>query len=251
MINVQEIFTELNPYITGMRYVDSIPVIDALFKEGWVIPKSKIINFERGETDKKYFMFYTEKEGIGFNEIIEYIKTIIKINIERELKVKLLKEKIVELKELFKSNTLEQLQNLRCSILSPDLVNEVVKEDELIDEYIDDTALINEINPPKEVIESDQKTESKTIITTNQVSAPVELPNIKEQLAPGEVHDGEPEYVSEIEGEFQKFDMTNVEPLVKGNKTEVYVEDDVPLPAQSCNCGPDAFCPVCATEKGY
>ena len=82
MGDMDKILKELQPYVAGVRYVDGIPVVDAYLKKGWKVPKSKIVSFEIGK-NKRYFMFYSDKEDIGFNEIIDYIKIIIKLNIER------------------------------------------------------------------------------------------------------------------------------------------------------------------------
>ena len=225
-MNIDEILSELRPFVTGIRFIESIPVVDTNFKENWVIPKSKIINFERGSKNKNYYMFYTEKEGIGINEIIEYIRTIIKINIERELKVKLLKEKIVELKELFKTNNLGDLHNLRFIIGEPDITNQMIKEDDLIDEFIDDNALITEIQP-------------QPIIEKKMVEQPKE---IKPKV-------GEPEYVKEIEGEFTKIVLPNIE--LPPKKKEMVIDDGIPQVPQECTCGADDICPVCAPNKGF
>ena len=86
MSQIQKRLNDLQPYVAGIRFVQSVAVVDVVFKEGWNIPESKTVHKEQSEQDPNYYLFYSEKEGIGFDELLDYVEGIIKINIEREVK---------------------------------------------------------------------------------------------------------------------------------------------------------------------
>jgi hypothetical protein len=125
MSNLQKTLDALQPYVIGIRYLDGMPVIDAVFKDGWTVPDSNIITKVKGNNDVNYYMLYSENDGIGLDELLEYVDATIKANIEREKKHELLKEKINDLKEIFKKNTLLKLKNLKFVFNEEDFVPEL------------------------------------------------------------------------------------------------------------------------------
>ena len=116
MSNIQERLDSLQPHIKGIRYVQGVQVVDAVFKNGWTIPEYDVIKKDLIEEEGNYYVFYTEKKGVTFDDLLEYIEGIISINIEREKKNELFKTKVKELQEIFKSNTLSKLKLFKLNL---------------------------------------------------------------------------------------------------------------------------------------
>lgn len=113
MSEIQNKLDSLQPYIVGIRYIQGLQVVDAVFKDGWTVPESDIIRKELVEEGKNYYMFYTEKEKVTFDDLLEYVEGIITINIEKENKEELFKIKVKELQEVFKKSSLKKLSTLK------------------------------------------------------------------------------------------------------------------------------------------
>ena len=76
---------------------------------------------EKINKDKRFFSFVSEFDEEALNTILKSIKSIISYNKEIELKEKLLKQKIDELKKIFESEHLDSLQNLKFELLEEKL----------------------------------------------------------------------------------------------------------------------------------
>ena len=122
MSNIQKTLDSLQPYVIGIRYLEGTPLVDAVFKEGWTVPEDPKVKKVKGNDEMNYFMLFSEIEGIGLDELLAYVKKIIDINVEREKKHDLLREKVNELKEVFKKNSLDKLKRLKFSFAEEDLV---------------------------------------------------------------------------------------------------------------------------------
>ena len=47
-MKLQEMLDKLQPYLLGIRYLEGIPLLDVVLKEGWIIPDEKDINKIKG-----------------------------------------------------------------------------------------------------------------------------------------------------------------------------------------------------------
>jgi len=137
MSNIQKTLDSLQPYVIGIRYLEGTPLIDVVFKEGWTVPEDSKVKKVKGNDEMNYFMLFSEIEGIGLDELLAYVKKTIDINVEREKKHDLLREKVNELKEVFKKNSLDKLKRLKFTFNEEDLVPKLNDFDVDID--IDDT----------------------------------------------------------------------------------------------------------------
>jgi hypothetical protein len=148
MSNIQKTLDSLQPYVIGIRYLEGTPLVDAVFKEGWTVPEDPKVKKVKGNDEMNYFMLFSEVEGVGLDELLAYVKKTIDINVEREKKHDLLREKVNELKEVFKKNSLDKLKRLKFSFLEEDLVPKL--DDFDIDESYDETyeeEVVEEITP--------------------------------------------------------------------------------------------------------
>ena len=250
MANLQQTLDALQPYVIGIRYVDKVPVVDAVFKDGWTLPESKTVNKAKGNDEINYYMIYSEKEGIGLDELLGYVDLVIKANIEREKKHELLKERVNELKELFKRNSLTKLNRLKFSFTEDELLPEINDFD--ISDTSLDTPEINEVKPiANDVIES----------TPEQELIPVQEPTLQ-QVPTEELSEEELEMLEE---ERRAENFRKVQEARKQNGQLKNLSSKVELPPKKkilqstidetydaeCECGPEEACSKCIDRKGY
>ena len=182
MNNIQERLDSLQPHIKGIRYVQGVQVVDAVFKNGWTIPESDVIKKDLIEEEGNYYVFYTEKEGVTFDDLLEYIEGIISINIEREKKNELFKTKVKELQEIFKSNTLSKLKLFKFKFDEPDLMTS------LNNINIDSDNVVNDIKEEVETTEEVEKEIKEEVVVENTTTTKkvknqeIELPPKKEKI---------------------------------------------------------------------
>ena len=217
MPKIQEKLDSLQPHVVGIRYIQKMQIVDAVFNEGWTVPNSEVIKKELVDESQNYYMFYTEKEGVTIDDLLDYVEEIINVNIEREKKHTLLKAKVKELQKIFKDNTLYNLEKLKFSLKEDDIVPSLMDMD--IDLEEDSVEPIVESVIEESVIE-ESVMETKSKIPKNNVGKS-NTTNIKGQT---------------------------IELPPKDKK--IVVEDYEAPTNVVCNCeGPDQVCPVCQEEK--
>lgn len=113
-------------YLISVRKLKQYLTIDIEFPNQWKIPKKfvqedKIVENEKVTDGYRFFSFVSELDERQLNFTVENIKNIIAYNKEIEMKEKLLKQKIDELKKVFESENLDKLQSLKFDILEEKL----------------------------------------------------------------------------------------------------------------------------------
>jgi len=106
-------FKDIFQFLISVRKLKTYISIDVEFPLTWKIPKrfvqeDKIIENQKVNDNARFFSFVSE-----FNEVI--------LNQEIEMKERLLKQKIDELKRIFESEDLEHLQTLKFELLEEKL----------------------------------------------------------------------------------------------------------------------------------
>jgi hypothetical protein len=147
MSNIQKTLDSLQPYVIGIRYLEGTPLVDAVFKEGWTVPEDPKVKKVKGNDEMNYFMLFSEVDGIGLDELLAYVKKTIDINVEREKKHDLLREKVNELKEVFKKNSLEKLKRLKFTFNEEDLVPKLNDFDIDIDDTYEEEEVTETVTP--------------------------------------------------------------------------------------------------------
>ncbi len=104
-------------YIHSIRKLESYLSFDMKFPTKWTIPKSivdegQVIGFEVEDQNMKGVTFICQIAEKEVSSIIVKIGKIIKLNKERELKEKLFKQTVEQLKQTFEKTDLDKLQNL-------------------------------------------------------------------------------------------------------------------------------------------
>lgn len=245
MSGIQKKLDSLQPHVIGIRLINGVNIVDAVFKEGWKIPKSELIEFEKGESDEPYYMFYSAKKDIGVDELLEYVSHVININVEREMKFELLKNKVEELKELFNKTPLDQLKTLKFTISSNLVAGDISTNDISIDDKI--------YNPPnKPEINKDSEMEDEKNLSKENAEKAVRE-KAKEKLP-----DYTPPKDDEIDAPMAETEQeivhmhNDIELPPKNKKIEVETHDLPPeMTEGECNCGPDEACPKCIDKKGF
>jgi hypothetical protein len=129
---IKERLNNLRPYVRGVRFVKDMAVVDVVFKDGWDVYENKdgwdvyensIVTYKPSKSSKNYFMFFPmDQESSDFDLLLDHIEDIIESNIERENKLVLLKAKVEELKVLFDSKPLTELERLKFKFEEVDII---------------------------------------------------------------------------------------------------------------------------------
>ena len=246
MSNLQKTLEQLQPYVIGIRYVEGKPVVDAVFKDGWNVPDEPLIKKIKGNEELNYFMLFSDADNVGLDELLGYVERTIKLNIDREKKHNLLRDKVTELKELFKRNSLAKLNRLKFVFGDEELVPSLNDfDEEIIEEEIQGPTINEEITQESEVI--------------------VEQPITKEVTYLGE--DGQPIKYTEEELEILEEEArAEKNRKLLANKSVVQkINKKIELPPKrkvemvsnnsnydsDCDCGPEEACSKCIDKKGY
>ena len=119
-------FKDIFQFLISVRKLKTYISIDVEFPLTWKIPKrfvqeDKIIENQKVNDNARFFSFVSEFNEVILNQTVENIKNIISYNKEIEMKERLLKQKIDELKKIFESKNLENLQTLKFELLEQQL----------------------------------------------------------------------------------------------------------------------------------
>ena len=119
-------FKDIFNYLVSIRKLKTYLSIDIEFPITWKIPKrfvdeDKIMENQKVNEDKRFFSFVSEFNQINLDKTVQNIKNIISYNKDIEMKESLLKQKIDELKKIFESKNLENLQTLKFELLEQQL----------------------------------------------------------------------------------------------------------------------------------
>ena len=112
----QEKLNELRPYVTGLRFVKDLPVVDVLLLDNWDMFESEDIKYKPSSSSSNYYMVFPKEVDDSIDNVLDHVKYVIEFNIEKENKLSLLKAKIEELKVLFNGKPLKDLEKLKFVI---------------------------------------------------------------------------------------------------------------------------------------
>ena len=113
-------YKELAPFVEytqSIRKLKTYLSFDMVFPSKWSLPKSlveegQVVGFETEDQNMKGISFVSPLDESQISTTLTKIAKIIKLNKERELKEKLFKQTIEQLKQTFEKNDLDKLQNL-------------------------------------------------------------------------------------------------------------------------------------------
>jgi hypothetical protein len=113
-------YTELSPfveYLHSIRKLKNYLSFDMVFPSKWSLPKSlveegQIVGFEAENQNLKGISFVSPIDDSEVSKNLVKIAKIIKLNKEKELKERLFKETVEQLKNTFEKTDLNKLKNL-------------------------------------------------------------------------------------------------------------------------------------------
>lgn len=128
MDSIDNVFEEYKGYVFSFEFdpKSNIKLMKCYFKPDWEVKEDVIIVRKKDNLT----LLITKDPNISFTDMLEFISKVIKVNIEREEKTKLLAEKKRQLEEIFNNSSLDELAKLNFKIGENDSdVNTFIKEE--------------------------------------------------------------------------------------------------------------------------
>lgn len=252
MSNIQKTLDSLQPYVIGIRYLEGMAVVDAVFKDGWTVPDSDTVKKIKGDEGLNYYMILSEKDGIGLDDLLEYVGKTIKINLEREKKHELLKDKANELKELFKKTSFEKLKRLKFVIGDEELVPELNEFEIDLEEPKENVINNTTHNIVQDPIEEEIVDEAQTLVSTpNKLldENGKEIPLTEDELEMIEEEARAKRNLKIIEATKNKSEINKINNKTIELPPKKVVQNRTQPSLSGCNCGPEEACEKCIDTK--
>ena len=115
MKTLQERMNDMKPYFRGIEMYNEALMVKVTYPDRWKAYPSDDgrIKVTPSDTDPNLTYYYADSNDTTYEEMFDLVEQTIKANKDIVLKLKLLKEKGEELKELFSRLGYEELQTLR------------------------------------------------------------------------------------------------------------------------------------------
>jgi hypothetical protein len=242
MSNLQQTLEALQPYVIGIRYVESTPVIDVVYKDGWTVVSDKNIKMVKGENklNLNYFMLFGETDNIGIDELLANVTLVIKINQEREKKHELFKETVNDLKNLFKQHSLTELNRIKISILEEKFTDEIDNDFISFNEF--DVLDTNDSVTPDDYVNENVSLEEPKTNPNLKIVEYLDENNQPIKFTPEELEEMEEEARGKRNIELQKGKQ---KPIIKSLSQKVELPPKKTLKENKCNCINSEGCDRC------
>lgn len=135
--NIQESINEIQKYFKGIEIKENLMLLRVEFPERWKAYPSNDgkIKVAKSETLINEWYYYGEKEEVTIDDMMLLLQKTIEINESVFKKIKLLQEKIEELKKLFQDEDYDRLKTLKFALSKKGTKKkEVKKDDSSVDE---------------------------------------------------------------------------------------------------------------------
>ena len=111
----------MKPYFRGIEMYNDAIMVKIAYPSNWKYFPSEDgrINVTVGEDNPDLTYYYADSNNTTYEEIFDLVEETIKTNQDVILKLKLLKDKVEELKELFSNTEYEKLKTLKFSFEEP------------------------------------------------------------------------------------------------------------------------------------
>lgn len=123
-MNFTDIIAYLFPYMGSIRRLKEYISIDLVFPGNWEFPTEVIQKCQVVQNEKfagpGISLSFVSKPNDELEQLILVIEELINLNLEREEKERLFKNKVTELKKLFNSTSLNQLKHLEFNVYDED-----------------------------------------------------------------------------------------------------------------------------------
>ncbi len=117
MKTLQERMNDMKPYFRGIEMYNDALMVKVVMPANWKCYPSADgkIKVTPSENDPNMTYYYADSNESSYEEMFDLIEETIKANQDIVLKLKLLKDKVEELKELFSKHTYDELQTIQFS----------------------------------------------------------------------------------------------------------------------------------------
>lgn len=114
MKTLQERMNDMKPYFRGIEMYNEAIMVKVAYPNKWNYypSKNEKIKITTADNNKGLLYYYANSNDTTYEEIFDLIEETIKTNEDIVLKLKLLKDKIEELKEIFSTSSYEKLLTL-------------------------------------------------------------------------------------------------------------------------------------------
>lgn len=118
MKSLQDRMNDMKPYFRGIEMYNEAIMVKVTYPNKWKAYPSDDgrIKVTLDDNDKSITYYYADSNDTTYEEIFDLIEQTIKTNQDIILKLKLLKDKVEELKELFQNTSYDDLLNLQFII---------------------------------------------------------------------------------------------------------------------------------------
>ena len=115
MLMIEEYIKELGEYFEGIERFNKALIVKIIFPEKWGVYPSEDgkIKPAKSDSNPQEYYYYGDSDNVKLEDIFQLIIETKKMNESVVNKVKLLKEKIEELKEFFKDKDIKELETLQ------------------------------------------------------------------------------------------------------------------------------------------
>jgi hypothetical protein len=114
---------DMKPYFRAIEVYNNALMVRVIFPSNWKVydRQDSVIKVTPSETNANEVIYYADSADATYEDIFDLVEETIKANQDIVLKLKLLKDKVEELKEMFSRLPFEELKTLK-------FVTEKVKE---------------------------------------------------------------------------------------------------------------------------
>lgn len=108
----------MKPYFRGIEMYNEAIMVKVVFPNKWKAYPNEDgrIKVTPSDSDPNVTYYYADSKDTTYEDIFDLVEETIKSNQEIVLKLKLLKDKVEELKEIFQNKSYEDLQHLQFVI---------------------------------------------------------------------------------------------------------------------------------------
>ena len=139
----------MSPYFRGVEVYNDALIVKVVFPSDWKYFNSEDekIKAVASEDDPNLIYYYADSSNTSYDDLFDLIEETIRTNQEITLKLKLLKEKVEELREIFSEHPYEELQTIQFVFSKPEKPKKKT------------TKKKKEIEKPEETVKKEEKEE--------------------------------------------------------------------------------------------
>ncbi len=120
---------KVSKYLKSVRILKNYVSFDMLLPESWSILKSPQVVEVIKTDDNRVISFVCENKTEYIDTLEKYLDGVVKVNVEKEEKERLFKTKVMELKNIFENEKLENLKGLKFDVEELTTLLEIQEKD--------------------------------------------------------------------------------------------------------------------------